>query len=143
MADSQARPKRILAVDFGDRRTGLAATDFTGAIVSPLPALVGLGDEDCATAIAALVVDRDSQVVVVGMPIDTAGKLGKRAQRTLGFVERLTKLVRCPVTTHDERNSTDEAHEILRDAGMKAAKRKKLTDSLAALVILRRFQDEH
>jgi putative Holliday junction resolvase len=135
-----AAPKRILAVDFGDRRTGLAATDFTGSIVTPLPALVGLSDPDCVAALADLVAERDSEVVVVGLPLDTAGEIGPRARRTLAFVRRLQAEVGCPVETCDERNTTDEAHELLKQGGLKAAQRKKLADSVAALVILNRYR---
>ena len=138
--DEPGVPKRILAVDFGDRRTGLAATDFTGSIVVPLPALVGLKAPECARAIADLATERESEVIVVGLPLDTAGQVGQRAQRTLRFVELLKSTTPHPVTTCDERNTTDEAHALLRDGGIRAAQRKKLADSVAALVILNRFR---
>ena len=96
--DEPGVPKRILAVDFGDRRTGLAATDFTGSIVVPLPALVGLKDPECARAIADLATERESEVIVVGLPLDTAGQVGQRAQRTLRFVELLKSTTPHPVT---------------------------------------------
>lgn len=133
-------PTRILAVDFGDRRTGLAATDFTGTIVTPLTALVGLKDPDCARAIADLADERDSQMIVVGLPYDTAGQIGQRAVRTLKFIELLKSTTACQVATCDERNTTDEAHALLRDGGIRAAKRRKLADSVAALVILNRYR---
>jgi len=137
--DGSEPAKRVLAVDFGDRRTGLAATDFTGSIVTPLPALVGLKDTDCARAIAELADERDTQVIVVGLPLDTAGQVGQRAQRTLKFVDLLQASASQTVTTCDERDTTDEAHALLRDGGIRAAQRKKLADSVAALVILNRF----
>ena len=138
--DESGAPTRILAVDFGDRRTGLAATDFTGSIVVPLPALVGLKDPECARAIADLATERETEVIVVGLPLDTAGQVGQRAQRTLKFVELLKSTTPHAVTTCDERNTTDEAHALLRDGGIRAAQRKKLADSVAALVILNRFR---
>jgi putative pre-16S rRNA nuclease len=133
------QPTRILAVDFGDRRTGLAATDFTGTIVTPLPALVGLPDHECATAIAALAAERDTQVVVVGLPLTSTGEEGPRAKRTMTFVKLLARTANCEVTTFDERNTTDEAHALLAESGMKAARRRRYADSVAALVILKRF----
>lgn len=133
------QPTRILAVDFGDRRTGLAGTDFTGSIVTPLPALVGLKDLECATAIADLARERETQVVVVGLPLTSTGAEGPRAQRTLTFVKLLEKAASCEVTTFDERNTTDEAHELLGQSGMKAAQRRRFADSVAALIILKRF----
>lgn len=135
---NDAGPRRILAVDFGDTRTGLAATDFTGSIETPLPALVGLDDTACIAELCALARERESELVVVGMPYNSDGSVGPRAQRTQAFVAQLQKTCPCPVRTVDERNTTDEAHELLRQGGLKAAQRKKLADSVAALVILRR-----
>ena len=134
-------PARILAVDFGERRTGLAATDWTGAICVPLPRL-DLGDPQAlAAAIADLVRERQTQVVVVGMPLLHDGQSGQRAVRTRAFVEVLAAVVApVPVATVDESHSTDEAHERLKQGGMRAARRKQLADSIAALVILERFR---
>lgn len=133
---------RILAVDFGDARTGLAATDWTGSIVVPLPRIDARDPAAVVRAVAELVTERDCQAVVVGMPLAQDGGVGERAQRTAAFVERLRAAVTCPVATVDESHTTDEAHERLKQGGMKAARRKLLADSIAALVILERFQNE-
>ena len=128
--------RRILAVDFGDRRTGLAATDWTGTIVVPLPTVVATGDEAVARSIA----DRQTEVVVVGMPLTRDGQAGPRAERTRRFVAVLERHLSVPVTTVDESLSTDEAHERLKALGIKAARRKQVADSVAAIVILERFR---
>ena len=133
---------RILSVDFGDQRTGLAATDGSGALVVPLPALRGLADSACADAIAALARQRDSQIIVVGLPLDARGKIGPRARRTLTFVDALRLVVGCEVRTVDETYSTDEAHARLKAGGMRAARRRSLADSVAAMVICERFMLE-
>lgn len=135
------RRLRILAIDFGDRRTGLAATDGSGTIVLPLTALHGLDDQACAAAIRAVAIDRQSDVVVVGLPLNNRGKVGPRAQRTLQFVEILRKAVACEVATIDETYSTDEAHERLKQGGLTAARRRALADSVAAMVICERYRD--
>jgi putative Holliday junction resolvase len=132
------KPCRILAVDFGERRTGLAATDYTGTIAVPLPPLVGLTESACARAISELARERQSQVIVVGLPLAARGEIGARAERTLAFVESVRAVAPCPVVTVDETFTTDEAHRRL--AGMKAAQRKKHADSVAAIVILERYR---
>ncbi len=132
--------ERILAVDFGDRRTGLAATDHMGKIAFPLPALIGLKDQACAQAIADLAKERESQVLVVGMPLNREGQPGQRAHRTMAFVRILEKVSPCPVATTDEAMTTDEAHLRLKEFGLKAARRKKLADSVAAMIILERYR---
>src|SRR5690606_38326725 len=113
--------RRILAVDFGDRRTGLAATDWTGTIEVPLEPLVGLDDAACARAIVELCAERDAEVVVVGVPYAADGGVGERARRTLEFVARLRAESPVPVATVDEACTTDEAHALLKTAGLKAA----------------------
>jgi putative Holliday junction resolvase len=136
---SRARP-RLLAVDFGDARTGLAATDGSGTIVVPLPALRGLTDGACAVAIAAQARERGSAAIVVGLPLNSQGKVGPRAKRTLEFVAELRKVAPCAVETVDETYSTDEAHERLKRGGLTAARRRALADSVAAMVICERYQ---
>jgi putative holliday junction resolvase len=132
--------RRILAVDYGAARTGLAATDWTGSIALPLPRLELRDDTALAAAIVELVAERSTELVVVGMPLLVDGKVGERATRTARFVERLRLAVRVPVVTVDESHSTDEAHERLQQGGLKAKRRKDLADSVAALVILERYR---
>jgi putative Holliday junction resolvase len=139
---SDAAGKRVLAVDHGDRRTGLAATAGATAVVVPLPTLRGLEDPQCADAVAALAADRGSDVIVVGLPLDVRGAVGPRARRTLEFVAVLRGRAACPVETVDETYSTDEAHDRLKAAGIKAARRKDLADSVAAMVICERYVAE-
>lgn len=135
----QAR-RRLLAVDFGERRTGLAATDYTGTIIVPLPKLTHASMQACADAVAALARERETEAIVVGLPLATRGEVGPRAERTLAFVRLLASQVACPVHTVDETHSTDEAHQRLKQGGLKAARRKQLADSVAAIIILERFR---
>jgi putative Holliday junction resolvase len=143
------RPIRLLAVDHGDRRTGLAATDPTGTIVVPLAAIHHTNDRTCADAIATIAKERGSQRIVVGLPLvgspDGTGAVGRRAARALAFVAILraaltTAAVACDVVTYDESFTTDQAHERLREGGIKAARRKQLADSVAALILLERYR---
>lgn len=135
-----AVPRRILAVDYGDARTGLAATDWTGTIVVPLPRIDSRDPAATAAAILDIVRERDTELVVLGMPLSADGAAGARAQRTAEFQVRLSRTLPCPIEAVDESHSTDEAHELLKAGGMKAAKRKQFADSVAALVILERFR---
>ena len=139
MSGSDA-PRRILAVDFGDRRTGLAASDYTGTIEVPLPPLVGLDDPDCAAEIRRIARERDTEVIVVGLPLAATGEPTKRSRRTEAFVAVLQKDAPCEIATVDESLTTDEAHARLKAFGLKAARRKKLADSVAAMIILERFR---
>ena len=131
---------RILAVDFGDSRTGLAGTDWTGSITVPLPRIESRDQAEVIRQILALCAEREAEALVVGMPLTLDGTPGERARRTQEFVDRLRKATSLPVETVDESHTTDEAHERLKMGGMKAKKRKDFADSVAALVILERFR---
>ncbi len=130
---------RILAIDFGDRRTGLAATDWTGAICVPLPRLDIAEPHALVAAIAELARERATQQLVLGMPLLLDGSAGQRAARTKAFADLLAAAVPLPLATIDESHTTDEAHERLKQGGLKAARRRELADSIAALVILERY----
>lgn len=132
--------RRILAVDYGDARTGLAATDWTGTIPVPLPRIDTRDPAAVVAAVLELVRERQTQVVVLGMPLTLDGTPGQRAQRTAAFRELLQRALPCPVDVVDESHSTDEAHERLKEGGLKAKRRKDLADSVAALVILERYR---
>jgi len=134
------RPRRILAIDYGDRRTGLAATDWTGSIAVPLPRIEERDPDALVRAIVEIVRERETEVVVLGLPLCVDGTVGDRARKTQAMQQRLAKALPCPVTTVDESHTTDEAHELLKQGGLKASKRKQLADSIAALVILDRYR---
>ncbi len=137
-----AKIQRILAVDFGDARTGLAATDWTGTIIVPLPRIDSRDEAEVVRAIVECVRERQTQVVVIGMPMSLDGGTNARVQRTTAFRTRLQAALPCPVEAVDESHSTDEAHERLKQGGLKAKARKDLADSIAALVILERFRHD-
>ena len=133
---------RILAVDFGDARTGLAATDWTGTIAVPLPRIDSLDRPQVIRLILEVAAERDTQAIVVGLPLTLDGTAGERAQHTQQFVDQLQAAPPLPAATVDESHTTDEAHERLKQGGMKASKRKHHADRISALVILERYRDQ-
>jgi len=130
----------MLAVDYGDARTGLAATDWTGSITVPLDRIDARDPDLVVRTIAELVAERQTEVVVVGVPLSIDGGESQRAQRTRAFAARLRAALSVPVAEVDESHSTDEAHDRLKQGGLKASQRKRLADSVAALVILERYR---
>ena len=137
---SSPRPTRVLAVDWGLARTGLAATDWTGTIVVPLGRIDERDPKVLCRKLRELVAERQTQLIVLGMPLLVDGSAGERAQASEVFRQLLVAEVSVPVVTVDESHSTDEAHERLKQGGMKAARRRELADSIAALVILERWR---
>ncbi len=128
---------RILAVDFGRVRLGLAVSDALGMASHPLPALQRTTPQADAAALRALIAERDVRRLVVGLPLHMDGTEGPMARKARDFGAWLQEQTGLPVAFEDERLSTDEAEEFLRSAGLRPSDRKRLRDSVAAAVILR------
>ena len=128
-----------MAVDLGDARMGLAVSDPTGTVVTPLDALPrGRGSDD-VLAIAAAAQEWDVTAIVIGLPLGMDGRRGVQARKALQFCDELKKVACAPVLTWDERLSTVEAAARLRDAGVSASRDRGRLDSAAAAVILEAY----
>ena len=133
---------RVLALDLGSKRVGVAISDRSGTIASPLTVLHRSGrtaiDHE---RIRELVAEEEAVLVVVGLPLSMDGTLGKAAQAALREVEALATVVGVPVETFDERLTTVTGDRILAERGMNAEKRRKVIDKVAAAVILQSWLD--
>ena len=129
----------VLAIDHGTRRTGFAFADALRITATPLSAYHGPGDGPGLLAhIALLLEERDARTLLVGLPLDAAGRETARALEVRAFMARLAaRFPRLDVRGHDERLTTKAAEELLREAGHHGAERKRRTDSWSALVLLR------
>ncbi|MDY7078304.1 MAG: Holliday junction resolvase RuvX [Chloroflexota bacterium] len=136
---------RILGLDIGERRVGIAISDPTGTIARPLQTLVrGSRDEDFA-AIAALVAERGVGLTVVGQPLSLDGTEGPQARRVARYAESLAAHLPVPVVSWDERFTTVEAEEILLQSHKKKnrqhARARGKVDAIAAALILQSYLD--
>jgi len=129
----EARLSRVLAVDPGEARIGLALSDELGVVARPLSVLRHRAREADARAILRIAVEHRVTRVVVGLALDSEGQEGPQARRALRLVEVLQKLSDMPVTTWDESGSTVAALE-----GQGA---ESMLDARAAAVILQEFLD--
>jgi putative holliday junction resolvase len=102
---------RILALDYGRARTGVAVSDPTGTVARPLGVVERAATDDGLARIAQLVGENGVGRVVVGMPLTLRGKRGEQAQETERFVEALSARTQVPVVTFDERFTTDLAEQ--------------------------------
>lgn len=100
---------RVLALDHGEARCGCALSDPTGTLATPLAAIDRPDTRRGVAAIAALVVEREVERVVVGLPLTLAGEEGPQAERARAFAERLRARVSVPVELWDERLTTRQA----------------------------------
>ncbi len=135
MANQQ--PRRVaLGVDHGTRRTGFAAADASRILVTPLDPVQG-GDAEALDAIAALCEERDVGVLVVGYPLHMDGAAGPRVAEVDAFIARAEeRFPELGVVRQDERLTTREAEERLREAGYHGAQRKARKDSWSAMILL-------
>jgi putative Holliday junction resolvase len=137
------RPGVRIGVDVGSVRVGVAASDASGTLASPVQTLARDADGDAdLTAIAALSVERSALEIVVGLPRSLSGRDGPAAQIARDYAARLALLVQ-PLTVRlvDERLSTVSAHQALRGAGVRGRKTRGVIDQAAAVVILQSALD--
>ncbi len=97
---------RVLALDYGAARTGVAVSDASGTIVRPLGVVNRAASEDGLAELGAIVREHEADLVVVGMPLTLRGERGQQAVETEAFVEALRETVAVPVETYDERFTT-------------------------------------
>ena len=132
---------RILGLDIGEKRIGVALSDPLKIIASALTAIERTTDETAVKQIIDLARENEAERVVVGMPRSLDGSLGKQAQAVQSFIDLLRGYTELPVVTWDERLSTVAAERTMLEVGMKRDKRKKRRDSLAAAFILQGYLD--
>jgi len=133
--------KRVLGVDLGDARTGLAVSDELRMLAHPLETIKSNSAETVARRIKAIICEKDIGCVVVGLPRNMDGSLGKSAEQVQCFVAKLTGLIKCQVVTWDERLSTVAADRALQAAGKKTRETRNIRDQVAAQIILQSYLD--
>ena len=133
---------RVLALDLGSKRIGVAVSDRSGTIATPLTVLARSGDAARDHArIAALVAEEEAGRVIVGLPLSLDGSLGPAARAARAETEALAVAVPVPVEAFDERLTTVTADRALTEAGMRADARRLVVDKVAAAVILQAWLD--
>jgi putative Holliday junction resolvase len=133
---------RVLGIDLGSRRIGLAVTDGLGLTAQPRATLPRHGGTRDLDAIAAAIRDCGADRIVLGLPLDPEGGEGPAARRARAFADKLTAALHLPVELVDESFSTVEAEAVLLAADVSRARRKQVVDKLAAAVILQRWLDQ-
>ena len=132
---------RILGLDLGRRRVGVAVSDPNGTIAHPLLQFEPKGRRDLVATVKGLVAEQEAARVVVGMPVLVDGRKGEQARWTQATVSALAEALEVPVATWDERFTTRDAEEAMRDAGLHPGKRKTRRDKVAAALILQSYLD--
>jgi putative holliday junction resolvase len=130
-----------MALDFGDRRIGIALSDPMGITARPLLTLERKSWDRDLEAIRSLTAEHEVQRIVVGLPLDMDGSSGPRVRITETFMERVRKATGVPVLPFDERLTTVQAERTLLEADVSRARRREVIDQVAAVILLQAFLD--
>lgn len=128
--------KKIMGVDYGDARTGIAMSDLLCSIVGSTTVIHSRRDEKTIEEIKKLIAQNGVGEIVVGLPKNMDGSEGPRAEVCRAFAEKLKEETGLPVAMWDERRTTVEAHNILSEHNYHGKKRKNTVDAVAASLIL-------
>ena len=127
---------RIMAIDYGDARTGIAVSDATGMLAGYTAVVQGRKAEQVAAEVARIAKERDADTLVLGFPRTMDGSEGARAELYRTFADLLKKETGLTPVLWDERRTTIEAHDILHAGGKRMKQHKKNVDAVAASLIL-------
>ncbi len=127
---------RIMGIDYGKVRIGIALTDLLKTIASPYEVYKSVSLQKDVEYFVKLVKEKEVEKIVLGLPLNMDGSEGERAKRTRIFGEMLEKACSVPVVYQDERLSSVEAENYLLDGDVRRDKRKNLIDKVAATIIL-------
>ena len=134
---------RILAIDFGLRRIGLAVSDALGITAQGLPTLQRTAIRKDIEHIRAVAEEYSVEKIIVGNPIDHAGTATSMSRHAQEFAKKLQGRLGVPVELWDERLTSVEANRMLRSAGLSIGKRQQAVDRVAAVLLLQNYLDRH
>ena len=136
----------FLGLDYGDRTVGVSISDPLGMMAHGIETIHQDRPGKLRKTLArieALVQDRNVKGIVLGLPLLADGAEGERCEKTREFGALLGKRLKLPILYQDERLSTREAYEYMRESGVPAAKREGMVDEVAAVIILQDYLDSH
>ena len=134
---------RILGIDFGEARMGLAVSDPTGFLASGIGTVKVTGLTSAVEAAAKAVLDNKAELIVVGLPVNMDGSEGSRADRCRLFGQKLEEATSIKTVMYDERRTTILAAGFMNETGTRGKKRKDSIDTLSAQIILQSYLDRN
>jgi len=135
--------QKVMGVDYGDVRTGIALSDTGRFLASGLGTIKGGGMRATAKKVAALAKEHDVGIIVIGLPKNMDGSEGASADKIRAFADLLRPMTEAEIEFLDERVSTMAAHRILNITDTRGEKRKAVVDTLSAEIILQNYLDKN
>jgi putative Holliday junction resolvase len=134
---------RFLGIDYGTVRIGLALSDPTGTLASPLPFLENQSLQQVTTALSELIQTHQIEGLIIGLPRNMDGTYGPSAQKVRDFIAQIQKSISLPITPIDERLTTAQASKQLSGIGLNQKQLRKKVDSSSACLILQQYLDRN
>jgi len=132
---------RFLGIDYGTVRIGLALSDPTGTLASPLPHLENKSISQVRSSLDELIQTHDISRIIVGLPRNMDGTYGPAAEKVRNFISQIQESLRTPIETQDERLTTVQASKQLSQIGLNQKELRKKIDSSSASLILQQYLD--
>ena len=132
---------RVLAIDHGTKRMGIALSDETGTVATPLEFILAEPFTDFLARLKELIREKQVEQILVGMPRNMDGSYGPAALKVKEFVAVLNETIAVPIKTWDERLTSAQANRMLIQADVRRDKRKERVDAAAAAILLQSFLD--
>ena len=139
MMSEKALPGRLLALDVGEKRIGVAMSDELGWTAQPLMVIERKNIEWDLAILKKTIEAHQIKKIIVGLPMSLSGKMTEQTKKVLRFMEACKKAWSVPMETWDEALTTQQAEDVLIEANVSRKKRKKVVDKLAAVFILRSY----
>jgi putative Holliday junction resolvase len=134
-------PGRVLALDFGKRRIGLAMSDELGITAQGLETLQRTNIREDLERLSQLIVEKNVSLILMGNPLHMSGAESRQAEHVRDFATRLSGAAQVPVEYWDERLTTVAAQRVLKESGISIQKRAQAVDRLAAVILLESYLD--
>jgi putative holliday junction resolvase len=132
---------RILALDYGTRRIGIALSDELKMIAQPLEFVPAVPFTDVVVRLKQLIQEKEVGLIIVGMPRNMDGTYGPAAERVQEFISELKKVIPLRIKKWDERLTTTQANRVLLQADVGRQQRKQVVDKMAAAILLQGYLD--
>jgi putative holliday junction resolvase len=133
---------RAMGLDVGDKKIGVALSDPSQVLATPLKTIIRVNDDGAIEEIIGLARKHDISKIIVGLPYSLSGAIGKQAEKVLLFSKQIAQATDVEIIMQDERLTSVSANQKLREAGKKGSKLKNGMDAAAATVILQAYLDE-
>ncbi len=132
---------RILGIDYGQKRIGLALSDPLGFTAQSLKTLVRQNKEQVLRDLVLICAEHGVQEVVIGLPINMNGTVGPKAKEILGLIPKMENRLKVPVKTWDERLTSKQAGRLMIEEGLSRQKQRSNSDRLASILILQSYME--